>query len=284
MKKETYTFAQILLALYQKYSYNQTLLKLLKQYIEVTPNKKISDINFIPQFELYDQLPNDRLVYHDERIRLEITEEINLLKRIKEEFSRLSTINMELTSYDITQWLRKLYYNIERDKNGDYQIKFKVNGEITSINPQISIINQSKFNELVDKIINSELMSIQRQAYNANRMIGGWDFFMDAYYIGLFGPENKQFIRDIRQKVEFLPQKNMVIISSPGTNKNLTDLLYEPIPNFCFSENARKIIERDLPIRGEIILESDQVEPYGKNKFNIEQYDNKIKLVKIKTR
>lgn len=282
MKKETYTFAQLLLALYQKYADNQVMLKELKDYIEVTPNKKISDINFIPRFELYDQMPRERLVYHDKLIKLEITEKLNLLRKIKEEFYRLY-INM--TEYDITQYLRKLYYNIEHDGNNDYQIKFKENGRLTSINPQINIIHQSRFNELIDEIINSELMNIHRQNWNANKMIGGWEFVMDAYYIGLRGPENKLFgIYDVTQKIEFLPHKNTITISSPGENKFIGDLLYEPIPSFCFDETAKKMIERDLPTHGRIILENDHVEPYGKNVFNVEQHDDKLKLVRIKTK
>jgi len=71
MKKETYSFAQILLALYQKYANNQAMLKELKDYIEITPNKKIADVNFVPRFEFYDQMPREKIVYHDKLIKLE---------------------------------------------------------------------------------------------------------------------------------------------------------------------------------------------------------------------
>lgn len=283
MKRETRTFEQILLALYQKYATNQEMLKQLKECIEVAPDKKIERVNFVPQFELYGLEPHKRYVYHDKLIRLEITEKLDLLKRIKEEFIRCSDY---ISDYDISQFLRKLYYNIERDGNGDYHIKFEHNGELTSTNPQINIIHQARFNDLINEILNSELMSIGRQECNPNEMIGGWKFFMDADYIGLRGPQKKVMnIYDIQQKIEFLPQENTVIISSPGENKFLFELLYEePIPCFCFDETAKKMIECNLKKNSRISFENDHVEYYGKNVFNIEQHDDGLKLVRKKTK
>ena len=165
--KKYYTFGEILLTLRKEYLECQYLLDELKKHIDVkTDYNSLHFTGLLPNEDYPDG-------FRDGLIRLYIENRYNsILKKI------------EYFKYD--WYSRALYsalFDVRKEENGLYKLEY--NNIFTPVDgkkyiPEIQIVDQDKFSELVDKLYSTDLMQLKKGYFKINHDSISLDFD-DAY-------------------------------------------------------------------------------------------------------
>lgn len=166
--KKYYKCGEILLALREEYRECKHLLDELNKYINVG-----SDIN---SFHFTGLLSDDERTknFEDRRIRLFVEKRyLDVLKKIQ---------HLKYNWY--CQYLYSAFFNVEREENGLYGLKY--DDVFTSVDgrkyiPEVQIVEQEKFSELIDELFSSDLMQLKKGYFRNNHDSISLDF--DSAYI-----------------------------------------------------------------------------------------------------
>ena len=153
--KKYYTYGEMLLTLREEYRECKHLLDELNKHINIK-----SDNN---HFHFTGLLSDDdrSKELDDRRIRLFIEKRyLNILKKI------------EYLKYNwYCQYLYSAFFNVERDENGLYGLKYDdiftpVDGK--KYIPEVQVVDQERFSELIDELFSSDLMQLKEGYFSNN--------------------------------------------------------------------------------------------------------------------
>ena len=153
--KKCYTFGELLLALREEYKESTTLLENLKKHISI--ESEYNDFYFTGMLDDDYKLPELK----NRRVRLFI--EKDYLKLLKE---------IQKLKYDwYSEYLYSAYYNVIKNDDGLYELKY--DDFLTPVDgrkyiPNVKIINQKEFSELIDELFKTDLMQLQCGHFHNN--------------------------------------------------------------------------------------------------------------------
>lgn len=162
--EKNYTFGKLLLCLREEYKQTKPLLEKLNNCVTVNPNNS----NFY--FE-------GRLLFKEESIleenRLRLIAQKKYLKMLKQ---------IQSLRYDwYSKFLYTAHFNVSKnDDNNSYKLVF--DDILTPVDnknrfvPQVNIINQETFNDIINKILSLDIMQLHREILFVNHDIISIDF------------------------------------------------------------------------------------------------------------
>ncbi len=224
--KKYYKFGEILLALREEYRECKHLLDELNKYINVE-----SDINnfyftgLLLDNDEVDGLKNRR----NRRIRLYVQKSYHdILKKIQ---------YLKYGWY--CQFLYSAFFNVEKEENGLYGLKYydiftPVDGR--KYIPEVQIVEQEKFSELIDELFSSDLMRLKRGHFNNNHDRISLNFDRARIYTTL-GDESFVEWNGINDSFNYLITRH----NSPALIKDIFSL---EIPADKISPDWLKLLEK----------------------------------------
>lgn len=163
--KKYYKYGEMLLTLREEYRECKYLLDELNKYINV----KSDNNHFYFTGLLSDDDSSKEL--DGRRIRLFIEKRyLNILKKI------------EYFKYNwYCQYLYSAFFNVKKEENGLYGLEY--DNIFTPVDgrkyiPEVQIVNQAKFSELIDKLFSSDLMQLKKGYFSNNHDSISLDFDM----------------------------------------------------------------------------------------------------------
>lgn len=153
--KKSYKFGEIMLVLREEYKECKHLLDELNKCINI----KSDNSNFYFTGLLSDDEKTQDL--SDRKIRLFVEKRyLNILKKIQ---------YLKYNWY--VQFLYSAFFIAEKKDNGLYELEYK--DILTPVDgrkyiPKVEIINQSKFSDLIDELLSSDLMQLKHRYFSNN--------------------------------------------------------------------------------------------------------------------
>ena len=261
--KKYYKYGEMLMALREEYRDCKHLLDELNKCINVG-----SDINRFHFTGLLSE--NDRAKdLEDRRIRLFVEKRyLDVLKKIQ---------YLKYNWY--CQYLYSAFFNVERQENGLYGLKYDeiltpVDGK--KYIPEVHIIDQAKFSELIDAVFSSDLMQLKKGYFSNNHESISLDFDR-AYIDSTLGDESFIGWDGFTDNFSYSITRH----NSPAL---LEEILYLEIPADKISPDWIKILEKHESIFDkELLFDVDINAQSRKGILQVSDIERKsnINLVKL---
>lgn len=261
--KKYYKYGEMLMALREEYRDCKHLLDELNKCINVG-----SDINRFHFTGLLSE--NDRAKdLEDRRVRLFVEKRyLDVLKKI------------QCLKYNwYCQYLYSAFFNVERQENGLYGLKY--DEILTPVDgrkyiPEVHIIDQAKFSELIDAVFSSDLMQLKKGYFSNNHESISLDFDR-AYIDSTLGDESFIGWDGFTDNFSYSITRH----NSPAL---LEEILYLEIPADKISPDWIKILEKHESIFDkELLFDVDINAQSRKGILQVSDIERKsnINLVKL---
>lgn len=179
--KQSYTFGEFILALREKRKEVEPLLQELKNYISIDSEYK--------DFYFYAHLIDERVSLYD---NCDLSKSDNALQKL-----RLNNRVRLFVEKECSEIKKKYYYlrysllgsNIYSisyivAKNEDNTYSFEPSDFLVIYNPKVTITDQKKFNETMDKIMDTDYMKLHEKSFGINED----SIVLSGNHISIFTP------------------------------------------------------------------------------------------------
>lgn len=253
MEKKFYTFEEILLALRDEYIKNQLLLKKLNKFYEVY-GKSLDEYYIGPKFK---EVRSDGSLICDKHLYLHVHEKVNKLRGA---IVKLLNRHADMIGH--------IVYDINSSNGQNYSFK-KESANSPSKEVTINVTNPLEFDKLVEEILNSEFMSLNK-VYKSP-MFGGYSLDIDgsSIFCGKFG-----------ENILYDAYEDVVQFRGIDCQCEAQSFIRQPIPESYLYDDIKKLIDKNIKPNREIKI--DEYNFSKVTRFDVKEQYHNLRLVKRK--